>query len=982
KFADGKLVADHEEIKMIRQLYSDRLDMFKKAGVDLKEMELEADQMWAARRAIKEGGKGSRSLSKKTQEFEREFPTVDVGIAAGTKYEANYRQVIQKTMEDAYSMVAEKQLAEYVKKYAVDLLPDAKNITQKGVAGLLAKLNDAKAISDKTFLAKVSTRLKEAVARNAPDDELQILIKEAIESAESVVDKGALVSFKLRGTEGLKFLADDAKLFSEAINANKAWGGVGGKMLNVAQSITSLTRFTITAFDLGAGWIHGFPLLWNHPKIWGESWGRMLKAMNSKEWMYGYVAANKSAINDAIIRGHMVFESAEYMEGAGLITKIPGVGAVARKFEQAFTGYLDTARIELWKSLSKPNMTDDYARAIGSHIDRLMGSAHYASLGADKNFMALQSVILFAPRYYRSCLGLYKNIATGDIRGYRALQSVARMQANMHLSYYAMCQAMGQEAYLNPADSRYLSFKVGNSYIGLGGFHRSLNRLLVDVGNDISKGNGSGLVETIAEFGRGKLSTLMRLPVDMLTGTNFLGESIFDEGVFMAGVNIGKGQLPIFLQAMLDEAPGDKIGDRVTRMGFEFLGLRSAGFNEYRQLEDARNKLAKQRFNVDYNTLEKKDIKAAREIADDPSIIALQDKVNAQYYGKGAAWWDETRKQYMEYKPAYNDVQEKWKTETFMICEDLRKGIIDIQTFKERVYAQNGIRSTEIDALNAKYPAVANIRYSAKDIPDDASKEYAAYYAYLDQVIGNPKLSDPAMDAAGYSQIKNELDAAYIKEWGDKLYDYVQQARLAGRGQHPIYSNFQLDKDAIAKSGYWDINPMAPDGRTARQQFRVDNPDIDALLFRWGYTSTVQTKDAETMAKNLLKDIGITKTVPEAVNTARMRNISQQAWDYVNKTKSQMNKVSRSVSLNRIADTGYQLNSRINSLEKQIENALSLDKKVELIDTLQGEIVKMNDLNTLLSTQPAEPYLNYFKAQVQAWMADAQIKWGYVSGFK
>jgi hypothetical protein len=37
------------------------------------------------------------------------------------------------------------------------------------------------------------------------------------------------------------------------------------------------------------------------------------------------------------------------------------------------------------------------------------------------------------------------------------------------------------------------------------------------------------------------------------------------------------------------------------------------------------------------------------------------------------------------------------------------------------------------------------------------------------------------MDAAEYSQVKNKLDAEYIQTWGKELYDYVQQARLAGR---------------------------------------------------------------------------------------------------------------------------------------------------------------------------------------------------------
>jgi hypothetical protein len=285
--------------------------------------------------------------------------------------------------------------------------------------------------------------------------------------------------------------------------------------------------------------------------------------------------------------------------------------------------------------------------------------------------------------------------------------------------------------------------------------------------------------------------------------------------------------------------------------------------------------------------------------------------------------------------------------------------------------------------LNAKYPDIANRRYDPKDIPDDASKQYAAYYAYLDQVLGNEKLDDPSLDVAQYSTLKNDLDAQFINTWGQPLYDYVQQARVVGRGQHPIYNNFKLDKDEIAKSGYWGINPMTDEGKTTRQVFRQQNPQIDALLFRWGYTSTVQTADAEAMAKNLLRDVGITRTVPEAVATTQAKAISQKAWEYINKNKANMSKVRRSNEMDKMSDTAWQIQNHIQSLEKQIDNALSLDQKIELVDKLQSERQKLDQINQLVNAYNVnEPYLNYLKAQLAAWTADSNIKWGYVSGLR
>jgi hypothetical protein len=95
-----------------------------------------------------------------------------------------------------------------------------------------------------------------------------------------------------------------------------------------------------------------------------------------------------------------------------------------------------------------------------------------------------------------------------------------------------------------------------------------------------------------------------------------------------------------------------------------------------------------------------------------------------------------------------------------------------------------------------------------------------------------------------------------------------------------------------------------------------------------------------------------------------------------------MSKVARSNTLQQIVNSGYSIQNRIQSLEKSIDNALTLDHKIELVDKLQDEAKKLNDLNMMLSSQPNEPYLNYFKAQMSAWLADQQVKWGYVSGFK
>ncbi|MFA5434151.1 MAG: hypothetical protein WC319_15005, partial [Candidatus Paceibacterota bacterium] len=440
----GKLVSDIPEFKLMSAANKETKQMLVGLGVSLDDAALMANQVWMGRRVEKAGEVGRGVFGKKTQEFERAFKDPQMGIDKGYVYNPNHREVFIKTIQDRYMLAAEKQIANYLKESGKDFMPGTVKLTKSAVEKTVEKLRGISTITDdtKAFLGTVSVKLKNAIDSKLPDTDIQKLVQEAIDSAEAVVEKGAYVSLRgLRGAEGMKFTADQAKNIQKALDSLKSPTGILGGMLKTAQTAVALTRFTITAFDLGMPWIHGFPMIFNNSKAWAAGWKRMMKSMFSEEWVYGYNVKNKDVIVDMIKRGHMVFDDPEYMEGAISITKIPVFGKhVAKPFERAFSTGLNTARVEMYKSLSVPKMSDDHARAIGDHIDKLLGSAHASKMGLSQTQSAVAAVALFAPRYYMSCLGLYKNIFFGDMNKLQALSSVARMQAGMHLSYYAMCQ--------------------------------------------------------------------------------------------------------------------------------------------------------------------------------------------------------------------------------------------------------------------------------------------------------------------------------------------------------------------------------------------------------------------------------------------------------------------------------------------------------------------------------------------------------------
>ncbi len=145
------------------------------------------------------------------------------------------------------------------------------------------------------------------------------------------------------------------------------------------------------------------------------------------------------------------------------------------------------------------------------------------------------------------------------------------------------------------------------------------------------------------------------------------------------------------------------------------------------------------------------------------------------------------------------------------------------------------------------HPGLVKEMQKPSKIGSDASVLARAYITYQDTVLSNLDLIN-AGDSKKYNQLLKPLNDAFIKEWGQDAYDYVQLALVEGKGYHPILKGQIAGGRAINQSGYWEIledMSLTPQQRSDAQiKMREDNPLLDAWLYTLEYSNTIQTEQA------------------------------------------------------------------------------------------------------------------------------------------
>lgn len=296
-----------------------------------------------------------------------------------------------------------------------------------------------------------------------------------------------------------------------------------GKPANIfaksAEWLANNIRLGSTGFDFAAPFMQGLPSI-QHPIRWSKAtfvhyrnfflpgaYARMIRSeLETLTEMSRYGVTIGEAEAFAALEGdpgslkplggqldkfaRKIDDALPETPGKGIargIVRIPSKQALAR-FQASYNTFLTKLRVETWKANKRAFEGNEHE--LGRFINNITGGLNVKALGVSNNQRRLESFWLaLSPRFLRSTLALgLQAMQPGTQGGRLAARELAGSAAVFTFAYIGistLMQEMGMDLSdddiiqgLNPlSGKRFLSIKVGDQYVGVGGQVRALIQL-------------------------------------------------------------------------------------------------------------------------------------------------------------------------------------------------------------------------------------------------------------------------------------------------------------------------------------------------------------------------------------------------------------------------------------------------------------------------------------------------------------------------
>ncbi len=603
----------------------------------------------------------------------------------------------------------------------------------------------------------------------------------------------------------------------------------GNKWLKSMATISGVSQASVASLDISAPFIQGLALFGTNPVAWAYATGKMMWITVQPKRIYTELVNREASILERVANGGTsvaidIFEGLPALEKIG--RKIGGeVGekAIKETFGRGATAYLafgEIAKDELYKAgkvmIAGRGLTAEVAQKqmqeLARSADRMTGMMSSKALGVPLSQRQLERAwVFFAPQYTRAGLSFAADVLKGGFTGAEARKALVGMALGGLTFYKASCDALGQPMNLDPKSAKFMTVKIGESHVGVGGIYYGITRLLADIAatskedwTELSPLNLSRVDNPFYKFMYNRSSQLAGFTMGMaIEHKNFLGEpfeNVGDYAKFLA-----EKITPISMQSFIPskDRPTD-VGAMGIAAGTQILGAREFPKSTWETRDAMRDNLATQTYNKPWADL----TRAEQRVIESQSLglISLQEQISKTQVQRG--------------KPK-DILFDSWRDE------------ID--------WAQNGTDNTESrDARIRRASANAQktgdyytFRKQVEDIEND-------YSAILKQIETNPKytaiqdmLNEPKtqgqlskmqeMDIASYNWQKNRYSKDMIDENGDPAWDRIEKFRqefatkfgmealdyvenvlpISGRDLPPLY--LELRKARQAMKPYWAV---------------------------------------------------------------------------------------------------------------------------------------------------------------------------------
>lgn len=712
--------------------------------------------------------------------------------------------------------------------------------------------------------------------------------------------------FKAAREEAIKTAFTEGRIIRLAGYANKIipdkteWGMTGAEIadrlmkiltpekVNVAlRAAGRMARMGVTltaALDLSLLFIQGGLVLGHDIGRWTRlkpssaffNMGKeMVKAIWNPKYQDEFIAKNSSLIKEMAENRAVVQKAVEYMRPQDIEYMMRRVGEKIRlkqigdwageAFKQSYgrfgagfgSGSL-AARVQIYKQMRDAWLREGHSLTeLGEFVNKVTGVVSSAEMGVSATQQAIESAGLFAPNYTRAYLMVVRDLFRGNKTAGEVRKAMAGMLAGGVIGYVGLCEMLGQEPKLNPAPKNlggdggeFMSFKIGNSVIGLPGFWYSAFRMMAWIGAAAVQDPESIVTldwreNPVLRFWMRRSSPLIHIANEMATQRDFIGRRLESEEDWLRQVS--SHFLTIAVQNLWTKDPSEEEG-KGKRFGAEIFGLRSFPRGEWRHLEDMENEYAQKEFGKSFDELNREQKDKLVDQYTDLKILS-QDARDKMTWESGEDFEIWTLAAEKQADVEYHSIGEQ-------LASALFAGEIDYRTYLD-----------EESALRKIYQGKSKERHLIESMADPEA--YEGYEKWREKLPPE----DKALDR--YWEIRNDLrrTATGQLDW-DNTERRVNEFLMSLDSDTRAYVLKNKDRRLrdlpplmrkiaeIQSQGrevvdeYYD----QPEGKT-RIQYRRANPSVDAWLLLMGRVIAPQTEQAITLVLDLIRQKGLPITM-------------------------------------------------------------------------------------------------------------------------
>lgn len=527
--------------------------------------------------------------------------------------------------------------------------------------------------------------------------------------------------------------------------------------------------------------------------------------------------------------------------------RIPGIGKLADISDSAFTQFGNVLRSNLYKSVNWEGMTEERQTAMARTINLMTGFS-------PTNPSSFESAVQFAPRFFRSQMGLIADAVTKhDMGPLGAARVMSTMLTSGTALTYAANQALGQKTDFDPRSPNFLRVRVGGQDVSVFGTWDTLARAVTHLYT-------GGPVDAAEYLATAKASPVMSKMYDAIRGSTMDGTklswgSLGD--ILNSAATEAKSVLPISATQVASDVA--KNPSDVANPGFvggqalQFLGTKATPLSPAENMQIKRDTLAQQTFQKPWSQLEpyqqlqlhennNVDLTPKSDLA---KAFAFRRDISSQYQGEqesidsqlpvGKDWIDAYHNLQREKVGGFAQWNKEHPDAAAQISVGKPKNANDaaLQKFYQ-LFDQADKESWSPDELTQ----------NVSDFQDSISPDQQAYIdrntglhdtARVKDYKADQKVLRPYWDIADtvYDRLKGRLPDA---DSASSLQDYTSQ--LIGKMQAA-----GVPDQVIAQRV--KTNPVLSEITRAtgalRQKYRQTHPQADKLLSRWYGYSQVAT---------------------------------------------------------------------------------------------------------------------------------------------